>query len=288
MPVIDAHQHFWDPATGHYPWLKGSFDPIARPFGPADLAPELVREGIDGTVLVQTWNNLGETWDYIGVAAATPFVAGVVGWVDLTDPSIKPTLTALKASPNGRWLVGIRHLVQDEADPNWLLREDVRRGLATVAEAGLVYDLVIKPPQLPAALRTVADFPHLRFVLDHIAKPDIKAGAFAPWAELVRQFEPHRDHVWCKLSGMITEADWQNWTPQILKPYVDEVLQIFGPDRCMYGSDWPVCLVAGRYAQVIDALRKCLEHHDTTSKEQIFGRSAVEAYRLPSLYEGPL
>jgi L-fuconolactonase len=281
MPIVDAHQHYWDPTTGDYPWLEGPFAPIARPFRPADLEPELDREGIGGTVLVQTWNNLGETWEYIGLAAATPSIAGVVGWADLTDPALRPTLQALKTSPNGRWLVGLRHLVQDEPDPDWLLRDDVRRGLGVVADFGLVYDLVIKPPQLPAALRTVADFPQLRFVIDHIAKPDIKAGAIAPWADLMRQFRPHRDHVWCKLSGMVTEADWGAWTPDTLKPYVAEVLDIFGPDRCMYGSDWPVCLVAGRYADVIGALRTCLADLPAADQAQIFERSAIEAYRLP-------
>jgi len=280
-PVIDAHQHYWDPATGDYPWLEGPFTPIARPFRPADLQPELDREGIAGTVLVQTWNNLGETWDYIGLATATPSIAGVVGWVDLTDPSIGPTLAALQRSPNGRWLVGIRHLVQDEPDPDWLLRDDVRRGLAAIERAGLVYDLVIKPPQLPAALRTVADFSGLRFVLDHIAKPDIKAGAFAPWAALMGGFAAHRGHVWCKLSGMVTEADWHGWTSATLKPYVAEVLRIFGADRCMFGSDWPVSLVAGSYATVIQALRDCLVDLDAVDRAQIFGRSAVEVYRLP-------
>ena len=279
--IIDAHQHYWDPATGDYPWLAGAFAPIARAFGPADLQPELDREGIDATVLVQTWNNLGETWDYIGLAARTPSIAGVVGWVDLTDPAVRPTLAALKTSPNGKWLVGIRHLVQDEPDPEWLLRDDVRRGLAVLAEFDLVYDLVIKPPQLPAAVRTVRDFPQLRFVVDHIAKPEIAKGGTPSWAGLMRQFGSHRAHVWCKLSGMITEADWGLWTPDTLKPYVAEVLDIFGPDRCMYGSDWPVCLVAGRYAQVIDALRTCLADRSEDDRAQIFGRSAAEAYRLP-------
>jgi len=282
-PRIDAHQHYWDPATGDYPWLQGPFAQIARPFRPADLQPELDLQGIAGTVLVQTWNNLGETWDYIGLAAATPSIAGVVGWVDLADPAIKPTLAALQRSPHGRWLVGIRHLVQDEPDPAWLLREDVRRGLAAVAEAGLVYDLVVKPPQLPAALRTVADFPQLRFVLDHIAKPDIKAGAFQAWADLVRGFAAHRAHVWCKLSGMVTEADWDGWTPATLRPYVTEMLGIFGADRCMFGSDWPVCLVAGRYDQVVEALRDCVAGLGEEEEAQVFGRSAIEAYRLPGL-----
>lgn len=278
---IDAHQHYWDPATGDYPWLAGPFAPVARPFGPADLQPELDREGIGGTVLVQTWNNLGETWDYIGLAARTPSIAGVVGWVDLTDPAVRPTLAALKNSPHGRWLVGIRHLVQDEPDPDWLLRDDVRRGLGVLAEFDLVYDLVIKPPQLPAAVRTVQDFPQVRFVVDHIAKPEIAKGGTPAWAGLMRRFGPHRGHVWCKLSGMITEADWATWTPDTLKPYVSEVLDIFGPGRCMYGSDWPVCLVAGPYARVIGALRACLSELSEDDRALIFGRSAAEAYRLP-------
>jgi L-fuconolactonase len=281
--VIDAHQHFWDPATGDYPWLAGPFAPIARVFGPEDLRPSLAAQGISGTVLVQTWNDLGETRDYLRIAAETDFVAGIVGWVDLTDPKVDRTLAELKASPHGRWLVGIRHLVQDEPDPNWLLREDVRRGLAALDEAGLVYDLVVKPPQLPAALKTVADFPHLRFVLDHIGKPDIKGHGFEAWAALVRGFAAHRSHVWCKLSGMITEADWALWSPRDLQPYVAEMLGIFGVDRCMFGSDWPVCLVAGRYDQAIDALRASLGGLSEKERAQIFGRSAIEAYRLPGL-----
>jgi L-fuconolactonase len=281
-PIIDAHHHFWDPATGDYPWLSGPlFKPIARVFAPEDLRPSLQKHGISGTVLVQTWNNLGETWDYIRLAQATDFVAGVVGWVDLTDPDLARTVADLQASPEGQWLVGIRHLVQDEPDPNWLLRDDVRRGLKGLEEAGLVYDLVVKPPQLPAALKTVADFPKLRFVLDHIAKPDIAHNGFEPWAELVRGFASHRDHVWCKLSGMITEADWQAWKPADLQPYVDEILKIFGPDRCLFGTDWPVCLVAGSYDQVVGALRECLKGLSDKDREQIFGLSAIDVYRLP-------
>jgi L-fuconolactonase len=261
--------------------MAGPFAPIARVFGPEDLRPHLEKQGVSGTVLVQTWNNLGETRDYLRVADTIDFVAGIVGWVDLTDPMVARTLAELKASPQGRWLVGIRHLVQDEPDPNWLLREDVRRGLAALGHAGLVYDLVIKPPQLPAALKTVADFPHLRFVLDHIAKPDIKGHGFEPWAALVRGFAAHREHVWCKLSGMITEADWNSWSPRDLQPYIAEMLDIFGADRCMFGSDWPVCLVAGRYDQVIGALRACLNGLPESQRAQIFGRSAIEAYQLP-------
>jgi L-fuconolactonase len=281
-PIIDSHHHFWDPDNGDYGWLSGPFAPIRRVFAPEDLRPSLQANGVSGTVLVQTWNDLGETWDFIRTAAATDFVAGVVGWVDLTDPKVGQTLAELQAAPEGRWLVGIRHLIHEEADPNWLLRDDVRRGLRAVSDAGLVYDLVPKLPHLPAALRTVEDFPELRFVLDHIAKPDIKGGGFAPWAALMRGFAAHRDHVWCKLSGMVTEADWRDWTPEDLKPYVAEALRIFGVDRCMFGTDWPVCLVAGSYDDVIGALKACLGHLSDAERAQIFGRSAIEAYGLPA------
>jgi L-fuconolactonase len=280
-PIIDAHHHFWDPDRGDYDWLTGPFQPIRRIFGPEDLAPSIAQFGIAGTVLVQTQHSLVESREYLAIAESTPFIAGVVAWADLTDPAVAETLAALKASPEGRWLVGIRHLLHEEADPAWLLRADVRRGLAAVAEAGLVYDLLGTTAHLPAMLQTVADFPQLRFVLDHIAKPEIKGAVREPWTQLMRGFAPHLDHVWCKLSGMITEADWEKWSPADLQPYVAEALDIFGPDRCLFGTDWPVCLVAGGYDRVIGALRQCLAGLDESDRAQIFGRSAIEAYRLP-------
>ncbi|MDQ0469429.1 amidohydrolase family protein [Labrys wisconsinensis] len=278
--IIDSHHHVWDPDNGDYGWLDGPFAPIRRVFTARDLRPSLAANGVTGTVLVQTWNDLGETRDFLRLAEAVDFIRGVVGWVDLTAPDVAETLAALRALPEGRWLVGVRHLIQNEADPNWLLRPDVRRGLAAVAAAGLVYDLVPNLPQLPACLKTVADFPNLRFVLDHIAKPAIRSGEFEPWAELMRGFAPHRDHVWCKLSGMVTEADWQAWTPADLAPYVREALSIFGADRCLFGTDWPVCLVAASYDEVVAALRACVREVDAVDRDRIFGLSAIEAYGL--------
>lgn len=280
-PIIDAHQHFWDPAGDYdYPWLAGEFLPIRRRFEPADLRPSLERFGISGTVLVQTWNSLAETRAFLDLASRTDFVAGVVGWVDLTDPSVGELLAELKTGEHGRWLVGVRHLLHEEPDPEWLLRDDAQRGLAAVAKAGIVYDLVGKTVHLPAMLSTVADFPQLRFVLDHIAKPEIKAHVTEPWSSLMSKFAAHRDHVWCKLSGMITEADWVAWTPDDLRPYIAHVLGVFGPDRCMFGSDWPVCLVAGSYDRVFDALSSCLADRTADERTQIFSRSAIDAYRL--------
>ena len=174
--TIDAHQHFWHPETGgDYGWLSGPFESLNRRFDPLDLRPSLERNGVSGTVLVQTWNDLDETWEFIRLAAATDFVAGVVGWVNLTDANVVQMLAALKGSPEGRWLVGVRHLIQTEPDPNWLLRDDVKRGLRQVQRAGLVYDLVPNLPQLPSCVKTTEVFPELRFVLDHIAKPEIRS-----------------------------------------------------------------------------------------------------------------
>ena len=282
-PIIDAHHHFWDPQSGgDYAWLSGAFEPINRVFAPDDLRPALWANNVTGTVLVQTWNDLGETWDFIRTAAATDFVAGVVGWVDLMDGDVAKTLAGLKSSPEGKWLVGIRHLIQTEADPNWLLRNDVKRGLQAVQEIGLVYDLVPNLPQLPSCIRTTEAFPDMRFVLDHISKPEIRNHGFKQWSALMQGFRSQRGHVWCKLSGMVTEADWQTWKPADLKPYVMEVLDIFGTDRCMFGTDWPVCLVAASYDQVMDALHECLNELTGSELEQIFGKSAIEAYRLPA------
>jgi len=281
-PVIDAHQHFWDPASGgDYAWLSGPFEPISRAFGPNDLRPSLNANGVNGTVLVQTWNDLGETWDFMRVADVTDFVRGVVGWVDLTDPGVGGTLRDLKADVRGKWLVGIRHLIQTEPDPNWLLRRDVRRGLEAIDAAGLVYDLVPNLPQLASCIATTQAFPDMRFVLDHISKPEIRNQGFDEWAVQIRQFRNTRDRVWCKLSGMVTEANWQSWTPEDLKPYVHEVLDIFGAERCMFGSDWPVCLVASSYDRVMDALRECLKDLPQADLDRIFGLNAIEAYRLP-------
>ncbi|MDR7142354.1 amidohydrolase [Rhizobium sp. BE258] len=285
-PIIDSHHHFWDPKSGgDYGWLSGPFEPINRVFEPDDLRPALQKNGVNGTVLVQTWNDLGETWDFIRTAEATDFVAGVVGWVDLTDPKLVQTLAELQSSPQGKWLVGVRHLIQTESDPNWLLRDDVKKGLEAVEAAGLVYDLVPNLPQLPSCIATVEAFPETRFVLDHISKPEIRNGGFDEWAVLIRQFKGQRDHVWCKVSGMVTEANWQSWTPEDLKPYVHEVLDVFGTDRCMFGTDWPVCLVAASYDRVVEALQECLKDLSSAERERIFGLNAIEVYRLPGFGE---
>src|SRR6185295_14026820 len=185
------------------------------------------------------------------------FVAGVVGWVDLTASNVDRVLADLKASPTGRWRIGIRHQVHDEPDPEWLLRPDVQRGLAAVQQAGLAYDLLLRPRELSAALKVARAFPELRLVIDHIAKPEIAHGSLEPWATDLAPFAD-LPHVFCKLSGMVTEADWQRWRPSDLRPYVERVVGWFGENRLLFGSDWPVCTLAGTYEQVHDALAEVL------------------------------
>jgi len=277
--IVDAHHHFWDPATADYPWLTDELAAIRRPFGPADLEPQLRATGVEATVLVQTRSSLEETVDFLAVAAATPFVRGVVGWVDLTDPAVADTIAALRAGPGGDRLTGIRHQAHDEPDPDWLVRDDVVRGIEAVGRAGLVYDLLVRTRELPAALELVRRLPDVRFVIDHIAKPPIAEGALEPWASLLTPFD-ELDHVACKLSGMVTEADWSAWTPADLRPYVDRVVAVFGPDRLLFGSDWPVCLLASTYGGVIDATRQALDGLGAGDLAKVFGGTAERIYRL--------
>lgn len=283
--IVDAHQHFWDPARAAYPWMTDDLAVIRRRFGPEDLRPLLALRGVDRTVLVQTRSSPEETREFLAIAAATDFVAGVVGWVDLTDAAVARTLRALQAPPVGTKLVGIRHQVHDEPDPNWLLRDDVRRGLRAVEDGGLAYDLLVRTPELPAALQTARDFPGMRFVIDHIAKPPIRTGDDREWAAAMAPFS-NSANVHCKLSGMITEADWTAWRPETLVPYVRRIVEWFGEDRLMFGSDWPVCLLAGSYARVIDALLYCLLDLSAEATAKILGRNAIRFYRLEAAGRG--
>jgi L-fuconolactonase len=280
MLVVDAHHHFWDPARASYPWLTDALAPIRRRFGPEDLRPLLAANGVDRTILVQTRSSLDETHEFLATAAQHDFIAGVVGWVDLTAPNVAEQLAALRARPGGAKLVGIRHQVHDEADPEWLGRADVRRGLAAVGNAGLAYDILVRTRELPAALALVRDLPSIRFVIDHIAKPPIATGAIDEWAARLKPLAAS-PNVFCKLSGMVTEADWKRWTARDLAPYASRVLEWFGPERCVFGSDWPVCLVAASYAHVIDACGVAIGDVPSAERERIFGGNAIELYRLP-------
>jgi L-fuconolactonase len=281
--IVDAHHHFWDPTSAAYPWMTDDLAKIRRPFGPADLAPELRRYGVARTIVVQARADLDETRELLATAAVTDFLAGVIGWIDLTHADAAQTIAELKTLTGGTKLVGIRHQVHDEPDPAWLLRSEVQRGLAAVGAAGLAYDLLVRTRELPAALETARRFRDVRFVIDHIAKPSIRDGRGAEaWAEAMAPFS-ELTHVSCKLSGMVTEADWTHWRPQELAPYVDQVLRWFGPGRCMFGSDWPVCLLAADYGQLFQALLTTLDGLDRTATDEVLGATAIRVYQLEGL-----
>jgi L-fuconolactonase len=277
---IDAHHHFWDPARFSYPWLAGqAMDPIRRAFAPDDLRGALGAERIDGTVLVQTLSSLPETREFLELAAATDFVFGVVGWVDLTSPGVADDLDALLDGPAGRWLVGIRHQVHDEPDPDWLARADVRRGLAAVEARGLAYDLLVRARELPAAVGAARDLPGLQFVLDHIAKPRIADGRDDPWSRRLPALAA-QPNVVVKLSGMVTEADWATWSADDLRPFVGQVAEWFGVERLLFGSDWPVCLLAGSYRAVLGGLLDALPALTPAELDQVLGLNARSVYQL--------
>jgi L-fuconolactonase len=277
--MVDAHHHFWDPAAAEYPWLTDELAVIRRRFGPEDLAPELAAAGVDATIVVQTQSSLDETRELLSLAGGSPFVRGVIGWVDLTDPGISDVIAELQACPGGERLVGIRHQVHDEPDAAWLARPDVRRGIGAVGAAGLAYDLLVRPRELSAALELARSRPDVRFVIDHLAKPPIAAGAIEPWSTLIRGFES-LDNVACKVSGLVTEADWSTWRLADLRPYVDGALDVFGPARLVFGSDWPVCLLAAGYAQVLDAARELLDGLGASERAAVFGENALAIYRF--------
>ncbi|MFF7162452.1 amidohydrolase family protein [Streptomyces sp. NPDC008086] len=277
VTVVDAHHHVWDLSVRDQDWITGpELAPLRRNFTVADLAHEARAAGVDRTVLVQTVTVAEETPEFLALAAEHDLVAGVVGWTDLTRPDVADELARLRELPGGRYLKGIRHQVQGEPDPRWLLRADVRRGLAAVAEAGLVYDLVVLPHQLPACVEAAADHPGLTFVLDHLGKPPIASGEREPWETAVRSLAALSNTV-CKVSGMVTEADLASWTVADLRPYADVVLDAFGPERLMFGSDWPVCTLAASYGQVIDTARELTEKSDL---RQIFETTAARVYDL--------
>jgi L-fuconolactonase len=277
LPVIDAHHHLW---TADYPWLASQpeFAPIRRDYGIADLRANLAAAGVDRTVLVEAgWGHASETVEFLHLAGAVAEIAGVVGFVDLLDPALPGVLARYHQHPRIRYLVGLRDQIQGRPEADFLAREDVIRALRRVAQTVPTFDLVIRVDQLPAAARAAAAVPELTFVLDHLGKPQIREGAegLRRWRDAVAPLAKE-SNVAAKLSGLVTEADWGQWTVDEIRPFVQTALELFGPDRLMFGSDWPVCELASTYARVKEALTEILGSHDS----DVFSGTAARTYRL--------
>jgi L-fuconolactonase len=278
--IVDAHHHLWDLSVRDQDWITGpELASLRRDFTVDDLRAETTTAGVGRTVLVQTVTVPDETPELLALADGHDLIAGVVGWTDLTRPDVADELARLSALPGGRHLKGIRHQIQAEPDPEWLLRPDVRRGLAALADAGLAHDLVVRPHQLPACVRAAAAHPDLTFVLDHLGKPPVAAGATEPWAGSVRALAALPNTV-CKLSGLVTEADLASWTVDDLRPYADVVLDAFGPHRLMFGSDWPVCTLAATYGEVLTTAAELTAALSEAERAEVFAGTATRVYGL--------
>jgi len=275
--TIDAHHHLWKYNAAEYGWITPQQRVIRRNFLPEDLEPLMHHFGIEGTVAVQARQTLEETTWLLGLAEKHPLIRGVVGWVPLTDGAgVKRSLEPFAGNPKLR---GVRHLIQDEADPRYSLRKDFNEGVSALREFGLRYDILIFERQLPAAIEFVDRHPNQTFILDHVAKPRIKDKIVSPWNRNMRDLAK-RQNVYCKLSGMVTEADPQHWTPQDLQPYIDVALSAFGPRRLMYGSDWPVMLLACDYARWYSTVTNAIAKLSKAEQDRIMGGTAAEAYGI--------
>jgi L-fuconolactonase len=270
---LDAHQHFWKYSAAEYGWIpEGSA--LQRDWLPTDLAPLLSEAGLDGCIAVQARQNLAESRWLLDLADASEIVKGVVGWVDLRSPNVDEELAEFSAHPK---FCGVRHVVQDEPDDRFLVGSDFVRGISRLQTFGLTYDLLIFPRQLPAAIDLVARFPEQAFVLDHLAKPGIKERSFSSWREQIRELA-RAGKVMCKISGMVTEADHAGWKPDDFRPYLDVVWEAFGEDRLMFGSDWPVCLLAASYQQVFALVADYVAPLSDHQRAGIFGGNAARFY----------
>ena len=280
MTIVDAHHHLWDPEVGQYPWMTGDFAVLRRRYDFDDLQPDLLADGVAATIVVQVRADLAETAELLELCTRTPAIVGVVGWVDLTSPDVGDQIDALRGGPGGEHLVGWRHAVADEPDPHWLLRADVDAAMAALTGRGLTFDLEITPRELAAADTLARRHPEVRFVVDHGAKPPIAEGWSPEWADGTAALAQNQ-HVWCKLSGLVTEASWTTWTSADLQPYVDHLLSTFGAARLMFGSDWPVCELAASYHQVLAAAQYNLAALTTDMRRDLFSRNALRFYRPP-------
>jgi L-fuconolactonase len=269
---IDAHQHFWHYDPARYGWITPEMAVLQRDWLPEHLRPELSAAGIDSTIAVQADSSERETHFLLDLARTNPEIAGVVGWVDLTSANIRDRLEHFA---HFQKLKGFRHVAQSEPDDCFLIRDDFLRGIASLEAYHFTYDILIYPRQLPAAVELVRRFPRQRFVIDHLAKPFVRTGEMKPWATLMRGIA-RCDNVFCKLSGLVTEANWAGWAPADFTPYLDVAFEAFGVDRLMFGSDWPVCLLAASYAQV----KQLIQDYAASGQDGIFGQNATRFYGL--------
>jgi len=273
---IDTHQHFWSYNAREYAWMGPGMESLRRDYLPPDLAPLLKVSGVDGTVAVQARQTLEESTWLLELADQYSFIRGVVGWVDLRSPRVDEDLAKLSRHRKFR---GVRHVVQDEPDDQFMLREDFVRGIGRLKKFGLTYDLLLYARHLPAACELVQRFPEQPFVLDHISKPLIKDRKLEPWATDIRRLAAF-PNVTCKISGMVTEADWKNWKPADFEPYLDVVFGCFGTQRLMVGSDWPVCTLAANYADVIQIAADYISKLSKDEQAAVWGRNARRFYGL--------
>lgn len=277
---IDSHQHFWTYSAEDYPWIGAGMERLARDYLPADLEAVARPEGIAGSVAVQARQSLAESHWLLDLATRHPFIRGVVGWVDLRSDRVGDELAPLAAEEK---FVGVRHVVQDEPDPRFLLGAAFVRGIQQLHQFGLTYDLLLYPSQLAAAVELVGQLPEQPFVLDHLAKPGLKppinAGDRDQWRRDIEALARQRN-VCCKLSGLVTEAAWRQWQPADFRSVLDVALHAFGPERLMFGSDWPVCLLSGDYAEVAGIMREFIAPLSPAEQDQIWGGTAIRFYGL--------
>jgi L-fuconolactonase len=273
---IDSHQHFWKYSSEEYGWISEEMSVLKRDFLPDDLSKELKKNDLDGSIAVQARQTLEETEWLIKLAEENDFINGVVGWLDIQSPQFKHQIE--KYSRRNK-LVGIRHVVQDEPDDRFMLRSEFVNGMRLLENYDLVYDILIFEKQLPATLELVSRFPSQRFVLDHIGKPKIAYTIVEPWKSLISELAQYPE-VYCKVSGMVTEADWQNWKKEDLLPYLDTIFGSFGPDRILFGSDWPVCTLAAPYKQVTEIVIDYLKQFSSEDQNKVMGINANKVYNL--------
>lgn len=274
--IIDAHHHLWDPRSRRYPWLS-DVPSLDRAFESSDLSAAIGELPVKGTVVVQATSTDEETDWLLDVAQSSDLILGVVGWVDLSQPGVSDRVMQLSDLP----LVGVRHQAQDEPDPAWLVRAEVIKGLGAIRDAGLPFDLLVRRQQRAAALQLVASMPDQHFVIDHLAKPEIAAGEWFSWYAWMAAMASH-PAVFCKISGLVTEADWRSWRTQHLKRYINAALELFGPDRCMFGSDWPVALLAAEYGEVVNLVEAAIPGLTAAERDSLWRGTATSVYGLSS------